>query len=370
MIFFGIISGLVLGFFLTSPVIVLLHELGHALAHLLFSPKEQVDVFIGSYGKKSPINFRIGRLSFHIKIGTRFAGMCYCSKPETNYIKRLVVLLAGPLFSFITVCVFGFLVFSSDIHGAVKFYFFLLIIWTLIYLIVNLKLLPSADAIHSDGKQIQFVLSLKKNYATYISGLQAFGDGRFDVAAEELQTVSSIVPYDVHILRYLINSLMQLNRLTEAGMYLDQLEKYSEFNIEDMLSSAYILSVKGYFEKATAVFEQVLAKEPDNIHALSNMAYIQAVTGEPEKALPVIERVLTLNSQFGTAYSVLGFIKLEMGELEDGKSLIEQSLLMDPGYSYSYKHLASYHLKTGDKETALIHLKKANEMNEFIALEF
>lgn len=370
MIFVGILLGLVLSFFLTSPVITLLHELGHAFADLLLVRSENIDVFIGSYGKESPINFRIGRLFFHIKPGVRLAGYCLSEKAEEDYIKRAIIILAGPFFSFIVICILGFFAFNSGINGAVKLYFFVLIIWAFAGLIVNLKSSTISNTLGSDGKQLRFVFKLKRSYAEYVSGLQAFMDGRFVLAAEKLRIVSAIIPYDAFVLRMLINSLLQLNRLAEAETYLDQLEKYSEFNIEDMLTCGYILNLKGQFEGAKLQFEQVLEKEPDNVHALSSIAYIQAATGEPEKALPVIERVLTLNSQYGAAYSVLGFIKLEMGELEEGKSLIEQSLLMDPGYWYSYKYLASYYSKTGDRETALMHLKKANEMNEFITLEF
>ena len=54
--------------FISSPLIAIIHELGHAFAYLVFTKPENIDIYIGTYGNsKNNIKFRAGKLQFYLK---------------------------------------------------------------------------------------------------------------------------------------------------------------------------------------------------------------------------------------------------------------------------------------------------------------
>src|ERR1700712_5748785 len=91
--------------FISSPLIAILHELGHALAYLVLTKPDRIDIYIGSYGNsRNAIQFNSGKLYFYLKRSFPFVkgiGLCHSYKPETNYKRDILILLAGPVFTFI-----------------------------------------------------------------------------------------------------------------------------------------------------------------------------------------------------------------------------------------------------------------------------
>ena len=94
-----IIIGISIARYATTPLIIFFHELGHAIAYLILTDSNNIDVYVGSYGdKKSKLNFKAGKLHFHINptFSLVSGGMCSSDKMVDNYIKKIAILLAGP----------------------------------------------------------------------------------------------------------------------------------------------------------------------------------------------------------------------------------------------------------------------------------
>jgi len=54
--------------FISSPLIAVFHELGHALAYLVLTKPRKIDIYIGSYGsRKNVLRFNAGKLRFYVK---------------------------------------------------------------------------------------------------------------------------------------------------------------------------------------------------------------------------------------------------------------------------------------------------------------
>jgi Flp pilus assembly protein TadD len=374
MIALGILIAFYVAFYVTWPFIIIFHELGHAFAYLILTKQSKIDIFIGSYGdKKTRLNFKIGKLHFYVKQSFLLyisGGMCQASSAEPNYIKDIIILLAGPFFSLFIACVLGFIVFNTEIHGAIKLYVCSLIIFSVISLISSLvpRTIESVN-IDNDGKQLFFVIRIRKVYADYISAYKEVATGMYTSAADKLHHAVNICPKEEKLLRLLINALFGMKNYKEGEIYLNQLKEISTLTATEHLHLGYTQSISGKSELAERNYEKALELDPNNLIALNNLGYEYIVSGRYTEAEHVLNEAIKLDPEFNYSYSNMGYVKLLTNKLDEGKELIEKSLAAEPEDAYAYKHLGVYYLKILDKDQALLNFNKALALDPNIVLE-
>lgn len=363
-----IMLGIYVAMIITSPIIVILHELGHAFAYLLLTKPDRIDVFIGSYGDTDTrIKFAFSKIHFYVKLKFPYintGGMCQSYKNESHYIKRIIILLAGPLFSFFIAIITGSIAFNTEVHGSVKLFCFALIILSFISLVNNLKpgTIPGAD-IDSDGRQLAFVMRARKLYANYISGLTCLDNGELDTSIAEFLKVYTRVPKNERVLRGLSTAYMLMGNYAEAEKYLYGLKKLSALKLADYLNRAYMFSKTNRLDLAIADYKRVLRRDPSNVAALNNLGYHLSMQHEYDEAQSLLQKAVKLAPQFAFAQNNLGYVKIMTGWVNQGKELIEKSLQLDPDNAHAYKNLGIYYLKAGNKQMALSNLNKAVELD-------
>ncbi|MGN6179595.1 MAG: tetratricopeptide repeat protein [Mucilaginibacter sp.] len=365
-----------MAFYITSPLLTIFHELGHALAYLALTKPGKIDVFIGSYGNKSSsFHFRISKLNFYIRKSFPFirsGGSCQSDTWEQDYIKNLIILLAGPFFTVIASCLMGIIVFNSNVFGLVKLFCFACIIFSVAKLYINLKpntiKLKSGREIDNDGKQIAFMFRLRKHWDEYIDALKMINQYEYPTAINTLESILQSNPGEERILELLTDSLLQERKFNEALFYYEELEKIKELSCAQLLNRACAQSFTGSHEAAIKNYREVLNNDSDNNIALHNLAYSLAESGDYIEAEDLLKMLLELNPEFVHTYGTLGYLKILNGELDEGKSLIEKSLVADPNDAYAYKALGIYHFKKGSTEAAESAFKKAKECDNLIDL--
>jgi len=374
MVALGILIAFYIAIYVTSPFITIFHELGHAFAYLALTETKEIDVFIGSYGnKKTRLNFKIGKLHFYIKQSFPFfssRGVCQSDSREPNYFKKIIILLAGPFFSFIIACLLGFIVFNTEVHGAIKLYVFALIVCSLISLIRNLR--PSTNittGVNSDGKQLLFVIKMRKVYADYILGCNEFLNQNYVASSEILRRIIIRFPKEESVLRLLFTSLLVLKRYEEAEIYLTRLGEVSSLDANDCINLGYMHSMSGKRELAIENYQKALQIEPNNQLALNNLGYEYIFNEKYDESEKLLTKAIELAPEFAYSYNNLGYIKLLTNHLEEGKQLIEKSIEMEPENAYGYKHLGVYYLKIHNKIQANICFQKALELDPLVVME-
>jgi len=377
MILLAIIVGVYIALFVTSPLIAIFHELGHALAHLILTKPGKIDIYIGSYGEgKKTIDFRIGKLYFHIKRTFPFVkgiGLCKSDKTGTDYIKRIVILLAGPVFTVVAAIGIGAIIFNTNAHGLIKLYCFAFMFFSIVSLYVNLR--PRTirngkdEYIDNDGKQLLFTLKLKKSYADYITALQCASIGELELAILKLEVILKKLPGEEKILRQLISYTMYAKHYEKALFYLIQLEEKSEFSTKDILNKACMQSLTGHYEESLPNYRLVLKYDAENLTALNNLAYSLVERGEYEEAQQLLKKAENIDPQFYYTYGNLGYLKVLQGDLETGKSLIDKSTEFDGNNAYTYKALGVYYLKLKNADMANECFEKAVELDKRINLD-
>lgn len=162
------IGVLIISVFFIRVFSVLVHELGHAIPALIFT-KERVVVYIGSYGTtENSFRIELNKLTIFIYKNPLYLLIGLCSHKYNNLsiLKNIIVIVMGPLSSFIIAVISAYFVFAYDFHGMLKTLSFIFLISSLLDLYYNLR--PSSTPIklshggvsYNDGYQLKQNLKL------------------------------------------------------------------------------------------------------------------------------------------------------------------------------------------------------------------
>ena len=373
MFFIIAIIGIYVAFYITYPFIVILHELGHAFAYLLLTKPEHVDVFIGSYGDTNTrLKFKVGRLRIYIMLSFPFVargGLCKSSAWEPNYIKEVIILLAGSVFTFIVACAVGFIAFNTDAHGAVKLFCFALILCSFFSLYINLA--PNTmrvAGLDNDGELLSFTIKYRKVYTAYTQACELLMREDFRAGSEKLIDIVTIYPKEIKFLRLLIPYLITIRNLSAAENHLLQLMQLTELSTDEYLNLGYAQSVVGKGDQAMENYKLALAKDADNLIGLNNLSYELTLKGDFAESEKLLKKAIALDPEFAAAYNSLGFLRILTNDLEAGKQLVEKCLGLEPENAYAYKHLGIYFLKMQNREAALENFDRALALDDTVDL--
>jgi tetratricopeptide (TPR) repeat protein len=84
-------------------------------------------------------------------------------------------------------------------------------------------------------------------------------------------------------------------------------------------------------KEAHSLFEQVLARQPDNPEALVGLAEAWWALGAPEKARPLFDALLAKDPENAKALAGLGALALGAGNATEGEALLRKAIATDPG---------------------------------------
>lgn len=152
---------------LAYPILVLVHELGHAVPALLLT-RAPVTVYLGSYGdRRNTWRVQLGELEFYLKRNLFWTkGLCVHTGQNLSRGAHILIVLGGVAVSVLvaTLSFYGALVF--DLHGAVKLLLFMMVLLAGVSLVANL--VPSTRAgFASDGMLLKSLLT-NKQYAPVV----------------------------------------------------------------------------------------------------------------------------------------------------------------------------------------------------------
>ncbi|MGI4863136.1 MAG: hypothetical protein ACRYFZ_04385 [Janthinobacterium lividum] len=154
--FFGILWGFAL---LVLPLLTLLHELGHAVPALLFT-RADVTMYLGSYGDQTNSwRVKIGLLEVYMKRSLFWrTGLCVHTGSNLSKAENCVIILGGVLVSVLVAALGFYAALAGNLHGAVKLFMFLLVLFAVVSLVTNL--VPSQrGGLPNDGLLLKLLLA-------------------------------------------------------------------------------------------------------------------------------------------------------------------------------------------------------------------
>jgi hypothetical protein len=184
------------------PIVVLLHELGHALVATIVA-RQKIVIFLGSYGNKErSANVTIGSLEMWFT-GNPFLwqhGLCIPSMPIMRVDQRISYFLAGPVFPLAVSAVVADAAVFLHFNEYIRFFSLVFLGVSAIDLIVNL--VPYSNAIGSyqntpvfmDGYSLRLAWLQKKYPTEFFVGINQYSKKEYDNAARNFERAARRMP--------------------------------------------------------------------------------------------------------------------------------------------------------------------------------
>jgi tetratricopeptide (TPR) repeat protein len=102
---------------------------------------------------------------------------------------------------------------------------------------------------------------------------------------------------------------------------------------------AQLLVHDHYSEEARALFEVVLARNPNNREAMLGLARAQRTLGESDKARTLLEAVLAQDPENAKALTELGMLALASGQMEEAETFFRKAIALDPSNRTAHHEL-------------------------------
>ncbi len=143
---------------LIRPVLILVHELGHAFYALKYTKKE-VDILIGGHTDESnSYVFKRNNLTIYVKKNPLYwflGGCCICEDEEMNTNEYISFCLGGVAFELLFTSLIFFPCYYFDTHGALRLITGLMFGYSIIDVLANLypRVISKGDfvTLYSDG---------------------------------------------------------------------------------------------------------------------------------------------------------------------------------------------------------------------------
>lgn len=354
-------------------LVIIFHELGHAIAALIYSD-EKVSVYIGSYGNpEKSFRFQIKRLECFIKYNV-FAwkgGLCIPHGKNISWKSRIKITLFGPLTTLIIGSVAAASLLLFDTYSLPNILLFALafscgldFIFNIIPRKTQIKLHNGSFA-NNDGKQLLHLWNIRNVYNSFHKASNHYMEKEYTEAAELFKNCIDEVSKNKDVYKLTIASYLNAKNYEKAiALNKKYTELYeSDFDLEDFVSIGVIEIYRENYTKAFELFEEALESTADNHIILNNCGYALGLLERYDEAIVYLDKAILIDETFAYAWNNRGYAKIMLGQLADGYSDLLKALQLDDQNSYAYFYLGIYHFQLKEYQKAFDFYKKAFDLD-------
>jgi Tfp pilus assembly protein PilF len=370
-----------LSVFISGVLVIVLHETGHAFAYLILTRPEKIDLYIGSHGDQGKyFKLKAGKLTYLFKkpiLTIKGKGICVSSKYEKDYRRRIIILLAGVVFTLVVALVFWAVIVIIDSALPLQIFAYIFLGLSVIGFIFNL--IPARyqgirmytkeyDRVNTDGRQILFAIKARKVYAEYMTAYEYIRENQPEQAIEQLKLVLAHVPNAEDVIRALSNQLLLLKKYAGAEPYLQKLEQLNKAHPQDVLNLATVKSKLHKHDEAIAGYQKVLKADRQNAIALNNLGYEMVKKGAHKVAAQILQKAIKLKPGFVYPYCNLAYSQFLQNDLGEGKQYLYKALQINNKSAYVHVVQAIYYLRMNKREEADASIAHALDIDPAIEL--
>lgn len=359
-------------FVVGRAIIIILHEMGHALCAASFS-KKRVTVYIGSQGKQeNNITFRSGLILWNINNNPLYwkGGLCVPdANSEMKQVQKLIFLLAGPLLPAFLATIFLYASQVLDLHeNIIVFAIFLFVgsAFSMVYNLIPRKKpikLYNGNETSNDGQAIKNLIKHWKMHAEYVIAINHYKGKDYEKSANAFMHLIDNGVVNDTTYRFAISSYLQLKKYNEAKPLIEYCVLKFKLNSDDYCNAGLMYSNLDLHDKAFELYEESLLLNPSNTYTLNNMGYTLNVAEKYSEAISYFDKAIGINPDFPYAYNNRGLSKIKTGAISEGLRDLERSHTIDPTNSYYFKNLGIYHFDRQEYNEALQLFCKAKEID-------
>ena len=124
-------------------------------------------------------------------------------------------------------------------------------------------------------------------------------------------------------------------------------------SVNQIFQTALTQHQAGACSAAEALYQQVLAGDPNHMEAIFNLAALLVAQDRPEEAIPLYQQVLAVLPEDPDTLSNLGNAFARMGRLEEAADSYQRALAADPLLAPAHVNLGNLLFQNGDIEQAI-----------------
>ena len=359
---FGWVTIIVIfGILFWNFITVLIHELGHAFPSLLFT-KDPVWIFVGtSNPNDKTFGFRLGRLnlSFIPLFLPIDAGVCYHS-PAQKWLHRVIIVLGGVLFTFLSASVFMWWVYSNEMSEFWKFnaIFFLglsgLQLVTNLYPRVIYESVVEGRAHVTDGQSFLLLLREKFGGKDYQEFYKLHSEGKTKEAAKQLTAWRK----DNKVNRQMYNLGKTIYTADKQWLEILSLtDDFAENDLSRLKRDDYEAIGNAYFEtdafrNALRCFEKVHSFDHLNPESFKKIAKTYEALGNLRDAEIAYNNALEIFPKDAIAHIKMSFVKRGMRKMGEARAHFNRAIELNPQSPHINYFAAKYLLENDEYEKA------------------
>ena len=358
---------------LAGFIVVLVHEMGHAIP-LLFLSQKKVTVFIGSFGEnQKSFCLPAGRLELWIKYNPFlwFRGLCRGSERlSTN--KTILYIAGGPIASVLLGLLLFYLQRRLDFQGVAKIWVTLAMFLSFSAFLASVlwfgkeRYSAGGRRVQPDLMQIIQLLRMRRFPPDYHEAITRFQQNEYAEAATLLEQVIKDGFHHPQVYRILLVAHVKADNLPRAQDVNTLIKERYPFTVDDYCNEGVIFGKSNQHKQAVISYEKAIELFPDHPQALNNIGYSLIFTGKPEEAIPFFDKAILKTPAFAYPYNNRGFARMQMGDWEDGLADVQYSLTLDEKNGDAYKNLGVYYLQKGNMDLARANLERARQLEPSI----
>ena len=185
------------------------------------------------------------------------------------------------------------------------------------------------------------------------------GSGQTEKAVVELKSLAAAKPKDVSVRAALVNGLLDLQRLKEAEVAIDEPLKKNPEDPGLLLGEGRILIVDRKYQPAIAALQKVVQDEPLSAEGFYFLGAAQNLEGLADAARTSYNRALQLSPQMGQAQAALAGLSAKNHQPDDAVQMADQAIGKNPGLVSPYVAKARALIDKGDLRRASAALQDA-----------
>jgi tetratricopeptide (TPR) repeat protein len=179
-------------------------------------------------------------------------------------------------------------------------------------------------------------------------GVFYLSSGQKEKAVSEFESLATKKSRDISVKAYLIETLLDLNRVNEAGPLIDKALSANGDNPRILLASGRILASEGKYREAVERLEKTVKLAPDSASAYYFLGMVQQREGSLDSAKASFAQALKLSPRMSQAAAAMAGLDGINGDQSEALRMADKALQTNPGSTSGHMARARALIAKGD----------------------
>ena len=351
-------------------ITTLFHELGHAIPALIFTKKEKVNVFVGTYGDLSnSLQLHLGRLALYLKLNVFNWRIGLCTHGGVRGLfPQIMVILGGPLASLLIATFALYIIATKNYPQVWTVFVVLFLISAIIDFLVNID--PSHTPIklynnsvtYSDGYQLINVFKRRGLPEPFFKAEKLHHEKKYTECLAVVENLINTPPQKKPVYDLKINAHIAKKEYAEALNVYDSFKAIHPYAYTDFYQLGWLNFKVNRWDEALSYFDHCNYEQHMDGLVLAHRGYIHLQRGNFERAEQDLVAAISYSPDNPMAWNNNALLKIKKGDFKGANLALKQALHLAPKSPEVYYHLGIFHEEKRAFKEALANYQLAKDL--------